>query len=88
MTFEQALEAARSQGGGWSLDAALAVVRWLADTLGEAQPCGLEPPRAVDGDVIVDQDVSLGMWMTPGDARAFAAMLLRAADLAEEQRKK
>lgn len=57
----------------------------ILDLLGESAPCGFEPPctdqpgvvaiLAGDGDPMYE--------FTPGEARTYAAMLLRAADESE-----
>jgi hypothetical protein len=69
------------------LEEQLMVSEWVADTLAEAQPCGLEAPPIVplgNGTcgVLVDDR---GDALTVSEARAYAAMILRAADAAEEQ---
>ena len=59
--------------------------RFLIDTLASAQPCGYEAPATGrDGDG--NPTVIVPDWhgsVDPADARAMAAMLLRAADEAE-----
>lgn len=62
-------------------DMALAII----DLLGESQGCGMEPPdtfRYSDGTpgIGVGEDT-----MSAREARVYAAMILRAADEAEEQ---
>lgn len=62
------------------------LARYLLDNLGEAEPCGYEQPSTShDGDG--NPTVVIPEWhgsVDPQDARAMAAMLLRAADRAEE----
>ncbi|MBA2720760.1 MAG: hypothetical protein H0U52_16195 [Chloroflexi bacterium] len=59
------------------------LARGMIDLLGESQPCTLEAPVVHPGTVaIMDGETPLYEF-SPGEARAYAAMLLRAADEAE-----
>lgn len=62
------------------------LAEWMIDTLAEAQPCTMEPPRLVSFG-----DGSMGLLfenggepLTTDEARAYAAMVLRQIDEAEE----
>lgn len=72
-------------GDGWKVACELA--GGIADLLGESQPCGFpEPHLAVctrDGTQPVAGIVAPEAVLDPSEARAYAAMLLRAADEAE-----
>jgi hypothetical protein len=62
---------------------AMTLARWIMDNISEAQPCGLEAPNVFqfsDGTpgVAFGEDTC-----SASEARAFAAMLLRAADESE-----
>lgn len=63
--------------------------RMVIDLLGESQPCGIEPPPIIslgNGScgVLVDDR---GDALTVEETRAYAAMLLHAADECEERNK-
>lgn len=62
------------------------LARAVLDMLGEIQPCGFEPPCTDQPGVvaILGGDGDPMYEFTPGEARAYAAMLLRAADAADE----
>lgn len=58
----------------------------VLDLLGEALPCGFEPPHADPQNQtvsITDGDDMPLYELSPGEARAFAAAILRAADECE-----
>jgi hypothetical protein len=53
----------------------------IIDILGEDQPCGFEPPT-----VMSDKNILAGdLLLTPAEARAYAAMLVRAAEQVESK---
>jgi hypothetical protein len=63
---------------------AMKLARWIMENLAEAQPCGLEAP-----DVFLFRDGTPGVSFgedtcSASEARAFARMLLTAADQGEE----
>jgi len=83
LTLDEVLDEARTileVGADNATLSAGRLAKGIIDLLGEAQPCGLEPPsvfRASDPPrVIVEAMDSLDL----GEARAFAAMILRACD--------
>lgn len=76
MTLEGLLQLARD---GRSLALASAVL----ELLGEAQPCGFEPPVVDPGMVTIMDGTEPAYQFDPPEARAYAVMLLRAADEAE-----
>lgn len=82
MTLTQALLLARSRPGTDTLAV------WVRETLSESQPCTLEAPVADPGNhVVAIMDGESPLYeFDPGEARAYAAMLLRAADEAEGPR--
>lgn len=76
MTLDDALTEARRRVGTDTLAV------WVRNTLGEAMPCGFEPARvsvASRETVIIPEQYSRGS-LSPNEARAFAASILRAAD--------
>ena len=63
------------------------LAEWVIDVLGEAQPSMMEPLRVVvvspgEAGVLLRDDEDP---MTVDEARAYAVLILRAADQAEEQ---
>lgn len=92
MTLDELLDLARRQlqgdtlvQGASMLLRADAFARWIVDTLGEAQPCGFESIAPTVAGTPDGLQVRIPDFMTfePSEARAYAAMLLRAADEAE-----
>lgn len=92
MTFDDLLMVCRDTVAGPELESArywharsLVLAKTVTDMLGEAQPCTLEAPVADPGNRIVAiMDGPEPLYeFDPGEARAYAAMLLRAADAAE-----
>ncbi len=85
MKFDELIELAQANRLGISSGAILA--RAVIDLLGESQPCGFEAPVVDPAMVsIMDGDEPCYQF-TPYEARSFAAMILRAADEAEEMEK-
>lgn len=66
------------QPDGWKLASELSA--GIVDLLGEDQPCGWSELFVSDGLIAVSP---VGPCLNASEARAFAAMLLRAADEAE-----
>lgn len=81
MTLDEALELAKRIVPIHGSDAN-ALARYLIDALGEAAPCGW-PEITIDQAGHLHSD-TFGE-MSPTEARAYAAMLLRAAEKAEEK---
>lgn len=85
MTLDEALDLARNLDKYGELRDGIALARFILDNLGEAQPCGIDPPAvdASDGAPQVHVPDEWGGFWSPDDARRLAAMLLRAADEAD-----
>ncbi len=86
MTLDELLEAARS-AVRWPEPGTEDLARGVIDVLGESQPCVIDNPFEVaklktGAREIRVSDEIVGAY-SPAEARAIAAMLLRAADEAE-----
>lgn len=84
MKFDDLLDACRMRVASYPGKDPIAVA--VIDLLGELPGCGFEPPFAEPGMVSIlddSEDPQPSYQFTPGEARWFAAELLRAADEAE-----
>lgn len=60
--------------------------RWLVDNLGEGSLCGWEAPTGEPGIVTITvDDEPEYVFEPPSEARAYAAMLIRASEAAEKR---